>query len=278
MALSCLVIVQGAIAQPLDVQVNRWLEVSQVYGTVIYENGQTSQAAQVGMRLQTVGDTLRTSSRSNARLTLDTNAGIITISPNTTVRIEQLQTTASGGRLTRLSIAGGQARFQIQPFSTPDSQLEIQTPAGSSAVRGTEFGISVQPTGSTSVATLEGRVVAVAQGQTILVDAGFQTLMVPGEPPINPVPLTDGAEFRLDLLTEVEDSSPGGSASRRTVQIRGQVNPVNLVSMAGFPQVVDATGQVDARLPVPASRRIEVVVITPSGRQQVYELAIPSKD
>uniref|UniRef100_A0ACD5H295 FecR domain-containing protein n=1 Tax=Desertifilum tharense IPPAS B-1220 TaxID=1781255 RepID=A0ACD5H295_9CYAN len=53
-------------------------------------------------------------------------------------------------------MTGGQARFRVRRFNHPGSSLEIETPAGSSAVRGTEFGVSVHPDGKTGIATREG--------------------------------------------------------------------------------------------------------------------------
>lgn len=259
----------AALAQPIQVRVERWLEVEQLFGDVFFQRGQNSQPAQVGMRLEAVGDTLRTSSRSNAVLSLDTNMGIITVSPNTSVRIEQLDTTERGGRLTRLRVTGGQARFQIRPFNNPDSTLEIETPAGSSAVRGTEFGVSVQPDGTTGVATLEGSILTAAAGSSVIVDAGFQTLVIPGEPPQNPVPVVDGGQLRLELLTSIDD---------QTVRVSGQTDPVNLLRIADEPLSLDRTGRFDVLVPLPPDRSIEAIVVTPSGLQQQYRLAVPPRD
>lgn len=266
MAIAPLTVAPAAMAQTLPVRVDRWLEIDQVYGTVFFQRGSQTEPAREGMRLQQVGDTLRTSSRSNAVLRVDTNTGIITVSPNTTIRILEIRTTESGGRVTRLEVTTGQARFQVVPFTNPDSRMEIQTPAGSSAVRGTEFGVGVQPNGVTAVATLDGAVLAEAQGQSVQVDAGFQTLMVPGEPPLPPVETVQDLNLRLILLTTLDD---------RTARIRADVNPVNLVTVEDVLQTLNSQGEFDILVPLPANRRIVVVVTAPSGQEQTYELAVP---
>jgi hypothetical protein len=258
-----------SLAQPLQVRVDRWLEVSHMSGRVTYLQGDTSQPARVGMRLEAVGEGIQTGARSSAVLAVDTDAGTVNLAANTTLRIQQLQNTPSGGRLTRLLVTEGQARFQVRPFSDPDSQMEIETPAGSSAVRGTEFGINVQPNGTTGVATLEGSVVTAAQGQSVTIAAGFQSILVPGQAPTEPVPLTNDVALRLEILTTVDP---------RTARIRARVDPINLVKIGDVPQTLDRAGRFDVLVSLPPNRQIEAVVIAPSGQQQRYTLAVPSQD
>jgi hypothetical protein len=64
----------------------------------------------------------------------------------------------NNGRITRLLVPRGQVRLQLRPFTNPGSRMEIETPAGTSGVRGTEFGLNVQPDGKMAIATLEGSV------------------------------------------------------------------------------------------------------------------------
>lgn len=253
-------------AQSLQVRVDRWLEVRQATGAVTYQQGQTSQNARVGTRLQSVGEAIRTGQGASAVLAVDTGIGFVNISENTTVRVQNLQVTNNGGRITQLQVSGGQARLQVRRFTNPDSRLEIQTPAGVSGVRGTDFGVSVQPDGKTGLVTLEGGVVASAQGQSVAVDAGFQSLVIPGEPPSPAVPLTNNPGLDLRQLT---------AEANQTARIVGQVDPVNLVQIENQPLVLDRQGQFDVTVPLPADRSIEAVVTTPLGRRQVYELVVP---
>ncbi|MBD2099427.1 FecR domain-containing protein [Leptolyngbya sp. FACHB-261] len=254
------------MAQPLQVRVNRWLEVRQAVGNVTYRRAQATQRAGVGTRLQAVGDVLETGNQSSATLAVDTGIGSIDVSERTRLQVQQLTALASGGRITRLQVTTGQARLRLRPFTNPNSRLEVLTPAGLSGVRGTVFGVSVQPSGKTGVATLEGSVVAAAQGQSVPVTAGFQSSIVPGEPPSPPVPLRNDTRLALQLLT---------AEAPQTAHIIGQVDPVNLLTVADVPQDVDQNGRFEVRLPLPADRRVRAVVTTPLGKQQVYELAVP---
>jgi FecR protein len=252
--------------QVLPVRVDRWLEIQQLQGTVTYRRGRMSQPAQVRTRLETVGDTLITGQRSSATLAIDTGIGTINIAESTTLQVQKLDVSPDGGKITKLQVMRGQVQLQVRPFTNRESELEIQTPAGVSGVRGTVFGVSVQPNGTTGVATLEGSVSASAQGQDVKVDAGLQSLVIPGEPPSPPVPLRDDPQLDITFLAAI---------SQETARIVGQVDPVNLLVIADQPQTISRSGGFDVQIPFPSNRRIMAAVITPLGTRQAYELAVP---
>jgi FecR protein len=249
----------------LQVRVNRWLEVRRPVGQVLYFRGQISQLARHGMRLQAVGDAISTKERSSTVLALDNGIGFIQVSENTTLTVQKLQSARGGGQITQLQIISGQVRLRVRPFANPTSRLEIQTPAGISGVRGTEFGVSVQPNGKMGVATLEGGVATSAQGQSVLVKAGFQNMTMRGEPPFAPVPLREDTRLNISQLV----------ARGNQVRIVGITDPVNMLKIAQQPQNTDVSGKFDITILLLANRRIEAVVVTPLGKKQLYELAVP---
>lgn len=251
--------------QDLPVRVDRWLEVEQLSGAVTCILGGVSQTAQLSNRLQQVGDTLITGRSSSAVLVVDTGVGTINVSENTTIRVQTLDINPDGGRITRLQVTGGQVRLRVRPFTHP-SQLEIQTPAGSSGVRGTEFGVSVQPSGNTGVATLEGSVFAAAQGEEVTVATEQQSLVIPGEPPTPPEPLRDDPSLDIRTLTRI---------NAQTLQIVGRVDPVNLLQVDGEPQVVDRTGIFNVQFSRTADRQVTITVTTPLGTRRLYEVTTP---
>lgn len=253
----------------IQVRVNRWLEVRQFNGqvTMQFRSG-ALQPARIGSRLQSVGDMLSTEANSNSILSVDTAVGFIDVAESTSIAVQELRVAADGGRVTRLAVTRGQARLRVRPFTHNSSELEIETPAGWSAVRGTEFGVSVHPDGKTGLATLEGAVVTSGQGELVDVDAGFQTLIVPGEAPLPPVPIegTGDTRLRLRLLTALNDE---------IAQIIGYVDPVNLLIVNDEIQQINSDGLFELQLPIPANRLIRAKVITPLGSQQTYDLAVP---
>jgi hypothetical protein len=252
---------------PVTVRVDRWLSIQQFSGTVNYDRGNASRAARVGDRLESVGEGVTTGRTSFASLAVDTGVGLINVLEQTRLRVRELSSAPDNGRITRLDVLRGQVRLRLRPFTHRGSQLEIHTPAGVSGVRGTEFGVSVQPDGKTGVATLTGAVETSAQGAAVQVPAGFQNLTIPGEPPSTPTPLKDdpGLEYRFEKILE---------RNIRRVRLVGQVDPVNMVFVNGQPQSTDRTGRFSSEFLAPSFLRVNVVVTTPLGRSESYELAL----
>jgi FecR protein len=251
----------------LNVRVNRWLEVQQISGMATHRQGERSRTARVGDRLQSVGDSLVTAADSTATLAVDTQIGTIEVAENTSVLVKALETTPSDGRITRLQVDRGRVQLRIRPFTNPDSRLEIETPAGVSGVRGTEFGVVISPTGKMGVATLEGSVVTNAQGEEVAVPAGFQNVTLPGEPPTQPVPFTNqpNLEYQVERIIR---------RSIRRIVVNGQVDPTSTVLIKGEPQEIDREGRFSLLLPAPSRLRLTVTVITPLGQEQSYDLEL----
>lgn len=258
----------AAVNADLQIRTSRWLEVRQVVGSVLYQQGARSAPARVGGRLQSVGEGIITGAASRSVLGVDNGIGFIDVAENTDLRVRQLQQLPDGGHVTRLSVSRGQANLRVRRFTHPSSELEIETPAGWSGVRGTEFGVAVQPDGKTGVATLSGQVIASAQGQNVAVNAGFQSLVIPGEPPSPPVRFSRDARLHLNTLAALEDGN---------ARIVGEIDPVNLLVIEGVPQTTNRIGRFAVTVPFPPTRLILAVVITPLGNRQTYELAVPRR-
>ncbi|MBD2625823.1 FecR family protein [Trichormus variabilis] len=249
-----------------QLRVNRYIEVRRVSGDVTYQNGKTSQSARIGVKLKNVGDSISTGQRSSSMLVLDTGIAFVQVAENTKLEIQKLQQTRNGGHITNLQVKSGQVRLKVRPFTHKDSSLQIETPAGIAGVRGTEFGVSVQPTGKTGVATLTGSVSTTAQGQSVYINKGFQSLVIPGEPPSAPLPLRNDTSLNLQVLEE---------EGNQQARIVAKVDPVNLVIFANQPLTTDRSGKFDITIPMPANRRVAVTVTTPLGKKQDYELVVP---
>ena len=259
-----------AIAQSNDVnvRVDRWLMIQQTTGTVSYDRPSESRAARVGDRLESVGDGVTTGTQSETSLLLDTGVGVINVLEYTNLKVTRLEMTPDSGRITHLDVTRGQIRLKLRKFTSPNSELEIRTPAGLSGVRGTEFGVAVQPNGKTGIATLSGAVVTSAQGVQVAVPARFQNFTIPGEAPSPAVPLQDDTT----LTAEFEKLLDRGI---RKVQIVGTVDPVNVVKVNGITQTTDRHGQFRSGVFFASSfLQVNVVVTTPLGKSQTYELAL----
>jgi hypothetical protein len=226
--------------------------------------------AKANDQLRNVGDELKTAARSRAEIHLDVGIGSISVAPSTLVQLRGISRMEDDGRVSLFAIPYGSAKLKLRRFTSPNSRFEIETPAGVSGVRGTEFGISVQPQGKTSVVVQEGRVNTTAQGVSVDVDAGFQNFTIPGEPPSTPVPLRDdpGLNYKLERAIKRQ---------KRYLTFIGQVDPVNTVTIEG--QVIDTDRQGEFRLPIPvvSHPKLEVTVETPLGKQQRYDLSLDAQ-
>ena len=128
--------------------------------------------------------------------------------------------------------------------------------------------MTVHPDGKTGVATLDGAVLSYAQGQGVSVNGGFQTLMIPGEPPTEPTLIDEDRATRLTpYVLEWKDS--------QTIRFIGNIDPVSLLIIENEPQIVERNGDFDVMIPASNNQPIHAIVVTPLGRQQSYSLAAP---
>ena len=241
----------------------RWLEVQQLSGSVIYR-GQQRRPARVGDRLQAVGQGIDTGSRSTSSLSIDTGIGVVNVAENSSLSVRGLSILGNGARVTLLSVTRGQARLQVRRFTHPDSRLEVETPAGVAAVRGTDFGVSVNTVGKTSVATLEGAVEASAQGESVLVEPGYVSIIIPGQPPSLPRLLDRVNRFNVISL-------------RRTsgrVLVSASIDPANVVFVNGQEIDTDAEGRFRTTVTAQANRQLQVLVRNPVGEERTYQIPV----
>jgi hypothetical protein len=267
---AALMLVLPTLAQsPLRVRLDRWMVLRSLSGAVTYEHRAKSQPAKLGNKLSMIGDGVTTGPNSTATFEVDTGIGFMAVAERTKVKITDLDYAPDNGRITRLSVTSGRVRLKLRKFTHKGSRLEIRTPAGLSGVRGTEFGVIVQPDGKTSIAVATGAVAMDAQRQSVSVPAGFQNLTIKGEAPSPAVPLKNDTMLRYTL----EPSTEGGV---RRVRLVGQVDPVNSVIVNNVPQVTDRLGRFQSSLQATPTRlKFKVVVATPLGKEQTYDVTLP---
>jgi FecR protein len=228
---------------------------------------QAWRRAQANDLITSIGDQLKTGERSRVDLLLDVGIGSIQVAPSTLIQMREIRRNPDESRVSLFYMPYGSARIKLRRFTSPNTRFEIETPAGVSGVRGTEFGVAAQPSGKTSVAVLDGRVNTSAQGQDVGVDAGFQNFTMPGEPPSPPVPLTDDTKLDYQLDKRI-------AGMQRQLNFVGKVDPVNVVFANGKVVNTDRQGQFQVSLPVTSRPRLEVIVQTPLGKEQRYALRL----
>jgi hypothetical protein len=251
---------------PIQFRLKRWIQIQNISGSVTYRSNGNNQAAQPGQRLAQVGDGIITGKNSAATLTIDEGIGTIQVSEKTQLTIDRLQN-SNGAFITRLQINGGQVRLKVRRLNNPNSTIQIISPAGVTGVRGTDFGVSVLPSGKTGVATLSGKVDLEAEAVKVQIPLDFQSAVIPKEAPLPATPLINDPTVLLERL-EVRDSG-------RNVRLAGQTDNVNLLSIGETVIETDRKGNFDIVIPLTDDRQMILLSTTPLGRKQSYLLRIP---
>ncbi len=247
---------------------SRWLEVSRLSGSVTYR-GTSVRSAQRGDRLNQSGHGIDTSRRASTVLNIDSGIGTVAIAENTRFFVQRLGILADGARVTVLSVTQGQARIQARPFTNPNTRLELHTPSGVAAVRGTEFGVSVAADGKSSIGTLEGSVEVSAQAVSVQVDAGFASVVVPGEPPTPPIPLDQVLQLELVDVHRRD----------RNLHLQGRINAANTLLVNGREVAIGRSGWFSTVIPLARSHRtVTVTVRNPLGDEREYPIPMWQAD
>ena len=251
-----------SLAPAAESAARRSLNVRRFSGTVTTISGQWKRTRS-GDRLTAAGHGIITGHRSSANLSIDGGSGSIAVAQNTHMTIKQLSVSSAGGHVTVLDVPRGQARVQVRPFTNPSSRLELHTPSGVAAVRGTTFGVSVSEDGKTGVATLEGKVEASAQSVEVPVDAGMVSIIHPGEPPTPAQPLDRTLDIQWKLY-EWRDNR---------LYLEGKINPANTLLVAENEISINRTGYFKADIPLQKrTHRVIAAVKNPMGETRNHRL------
>lgn len=262
---SSLILVSPTDSRTLQFRFKRWIDIQAVSGNVTLINRNGQESARVGQRLQSVGEGIATGTRSSAILNLDSGIGILQVSENSQFIIQEIQNN-SGGAQTKLNVSRGQVRLKLRTFTNPNSSLEIFTPAGVTGVRGTDFGVTILPSGKTGIATLRGKVAVTAQRKTIEIGRGFQSSITPGSAPLRPISLRDNPSLDIQVVSKEDNGQ---------IHIVAQTDDINIISIGEKVIEPNAQGIVDLRLPIGGNRSVQFLVTTPLGKQQNYQILVP---
>jgi hypothetical protein len=222
--------------QPSQALTPGWLEIRQLQG-VVQRYGGVQRPARLGDRLTKVGDGIETALRSSSLLRLDDGIASIQVAENTKLSLSEISTGPDASRVTQLAVDRGQVRLRVRKLTSPNSRLELKTPSGVAAVRGTDFGVSIDTANKLAAGTLSGRVEVgldgeIATSKAVSIAANQGTFAMAGQAPVPPIPL----DRKLDLtLVRVKRNT-------RTIWVEGSVYPLNNVRLNGQWLATTATG------------------------------------
>ena len=259
----------------------RGLTLEEIKGKSVFING---EPAKVGDILK-VGDQISTGKDTLVNLRVDSYIGLVELADNTTVEVKTLSGEAgiNPNQITVLSVTAGRVRLSISRFvsspfwsetipqnqrqnSVTNSPFRIETPTTIVGVRGTTFGVNVAPDGRTAIHSLEGTVGVVSAGEEVRIEKGQVSIINPKEKPTPVANISPLSQLRVRSLTRL---------GLETVQLRGQVDPMDLVYINNQPIQTDTQGNFDFIGRLPVSRRLEVTVRGPAVRERYYVIAVP---
>jgi hypothetical protein len=134
------------------------------------------------------GDKLRTTADSQALLTFF-EGSTLKVGPESVIEIQQISQSQPGQTTIILKQLVGTTWSRVVHMADPGSRYEIVTPASYALVRGTEFETEVDEKGVTTLQVSQGTVAVQAQGQEVLVLAGYKVNVEPGAAPEEPLPI-----------------------------------------------------------------------------------------
>ena len=153
-------------------------------GTDSWYEGNDGMTLAAGARIRTLPD-------SHALLTFF-EGSTIKLEANTDIEIRQLETNEQQAVNIVVKQWVGKTWSRVVKMVDPGSHYEIETPSAIAVVRGTLFTTDVNETGATKVATTEGLVSVIAQGEEVYLPGKQQTQIetgtVPSQPTVTPNP------------------------------------------------------------------------------------------
>jgi hypothetical protein len=146
------------------------------------------EKARDGMTLEP-GSRIRTPPDSRAAINF-AEGTTTKLEPGTDVIIAKLENNEDE-QLDKITLKqqSGRTWNQVAKRADDSYDFQIQTSAADIIVHGTSFAAEVDENGNTTVQTTEGRVNVNAQGWEVMIPAGQQTTVEPGEPPAAPEPM-----------------------------------------------------------------------------------------
>jgi hypothetical protein len=104
----------------------------------------------------------------------------------------------------------------------------VETRTAKAVAHGTEFGVGVDAQARTMLRVKEGKVALQAGGATVMVGPGMQAMVLPGHPPLPPVPMASSPQPRPAARhparrpavppASVPSEEPAGSPSDRIIE------------------------------------------------------------
>jgi hypothetical protein len=148
------------------------------------------------------GDRVRTGRSASARLVYFEGT-VVDVRAETGLIVQRLERGNDGGLVGQLFVQVGGIVSRVQALSDASPSFQIETPAATAFVRGTQPRVEVVSTGLTVMSNLPDNTGGLVEVKgkdpaetSVIVAPGLQTQIRPGEPPLEPYPILPGMQIR----------------------------------------------------------------------------------
>jgi hypothetical protein len=139
---------------------------------------------QSGQKLR-AGEQIRTQNDASAILEFADGSRTL-LGPDTLLSLDQVKKAWNGVVNIQLTQLEGSTSHMVVPLKSSKSTFLLHTPSGDASVRGTEFAVNVDQSGSSRVSVEKGTVLVSGGDSQVYVNAGQVTSLNPGENPDHP--------------------------------------------------------------------------------------------
>ena len=196
------------------------------------------------------GSRLKTAASSRSIIKF-TDGSRLSLDSDTEVEITKATLSENGSIVALIKQDRGTTTSQVIKLTNPDSSFQIQTPAALISVRGTQFTTRVNADGTTFIKVLDGTVSVSAAGKEVLVRAGYEITIKPGEAPGEPV------------LSATNNSGTIASPSPSSTPTPSSIQTFNLTLKSTKGGTISTPSQLTGTYP--AGTVIELLAVPDSG-------------
>ncbi len=205
-----------------------------------------------------MSDEVRTGPNSQARFTIGENTSV-EVAPETDLGFIEITDAVSKIRLNDGRVAASSEGRSVR-IEVKNSDAVAETSDGA-------FAVLTEGEGNVSVASSRGDVALSAQGETVKVEAGTQSLVRPNSAPSKPT------EIPNSLFLKVR--RPHADAQLKSAMVAGTATPGSIINIAGTKIPVGSDGAFQSRVGLGAgSREIRVTVVDASGRRETQAVQV----
>ncbi|MFZ5471692.1 MAG: hypothetical protein ACOZIN_19875 [Myxococcota bacterium] len=252
-----LVVAPPPVAQAVE------LRLAKVEGEVLLKKGDGGWAVAKEGDVLDPSDGVRTSDGSYAVL-VGGESYEVKMEPGTEISVSELSASIS-----KLLLANGMATAKVKGGTKHTFEVRAKDTDAVARTQAGTFAISSNGAGTVAVGTREGEVEFLGSGKVVIVRAGQQSVVRPGQAPTDPAPIPSS------LLLKVE--MPSGVVRTRTIQVAGRVEVGAQVQIAGGVVHVDENGNFSREMKLNEGKnQVDIKAVTVGGLEggDVHEVGL----